>query len=323
MPGFGPVGFPDHVMNSMCDDEIEGMIDGLGFFQENDDDAVTNKNDTKTTSSNITNHNDSPCQTSEESLDASEKPKHAVVSPPHVPIFTNDTGAVVSIPDLTISNHSQETKTINISTPITSSNTKNCGIALPQPPPLVLPLMGSAIDNEVSIDAVLEQQRKTILKNQQIIDAQKNELKERKQELQGRKHAPLSQSPVPVISVPVPNTALAKTSASYSLAHAALKKADEQIISINKTPKRGTKRKADASNSAQANAYQKWKLTPAAATKLKTVDLGGVASCRSTISKAQDDPSGKKLTPVELEVRRYVCLIECLFVFRRVTHRIV
>lgn len=301
MTGFGPVGFPDNALISMCDDEIEGMIDGLGLFQENDHHDSAQKNDKEISSSNETNHTDMPCQTSKVMSDALAKPKYAMVSPPHLPIFTNDTGAIVSIPDITMSSNPEERRSINYSTPIASPDAENCGIALPQPPQLVTSSVGGIIDGKTSIDSVLEHQRKTILKNQQIIEAQKNEL-------EGRRHTPLSQSPIPVVSTPAPNPALAKTSASYSLARAALKKADEHFISLDKTLKRGTKRKANSSNASnsttQANAYQKWKLTPAGATKLKTVDLGGIKSCRSPINKPQEEAMGRNLSPGELEVRR-------------------
>jgi len=37
MTGYGPVAFQDNALISMCDEDIEGMIAGLGLFEANDD----------------------------------------------------------------------------------------------------------------------------------------------------------------------------------------------------------------------------------------------------------------------------------------------
>jgi len=362
MTGFGTVGCPESVISDgitdITDDEIEGMIKGLGFFTDNDstiqcssstssampnyDRPRTNRDEVNNNSSN--SNNNAPA--------IMAIPKYATVSPVHLPIIANDTdnGVVsMSIPELTTSIHlgdmnvrSMNNNNTSMNTPahIASSNCAQdcCGIALPQPPQLMSPTpIGNNtnnLHNANNIQCVLDKQRETILKNQQIIDAQMSEL----QQGQDRHHhSPLSsQPPLPVISMQASNTTTTstttatattmsstKSSACYSLARAALKKADEQDMSsgssssskTSSNKSSGTKRKSSSQQSAsEANSYQKWKLTPEGATKLRAVDLGGGglrtnsrASSNTAMSSSklhQEEATGRNLSPVELEVRR-------------------
>lgn len=297
--GFGNAGFSDSVINGSADDGIEGFIDGLGFFFQDKDDTFEAKNDTKTISNprstyeTIENNNSSRQTTKGESA----VPRSATVSPTHHPIVTNDTGAVAAIPELCISAPRDERK-VHLAETIVS-NTKDGTTAMPQPPQLVTSRdspVNCSTDTRICFQDVLKQQRETILKNQKIIEAQMNELEGKIQPL----NQPLALPSIPTATAPAP-----ELSATYSLARAALKKADKQIITGGKGTK-GTKRKASlvsTSNPTEANGYQKWKLTPAGATKLMAVDSGGITSIRNS-SKHQEIASGKFLSPGELEIRR-------------------
>jgi len=305
--GLGSMSFPDTAftesgMSGMTDDDLEGMI-GLGFFQEKDDEFGL-KNDIMGISTPF------PSTTSE--TNSTAIPKYAPVSPTHQPIATIDTGAVVAI----------TTQKLNVQAPlaVVSDTRCNSSIALPGPPQLVSncqsPVNVGDNDKE-SVQDVLKQQQETIMHNQKIIEAQKNELKE-----QQIHHMPLPlpmpmtmAMPITVHSLPSTEPSSPKTSASYPLAHAALKKADELVIDGNKNS-RGTKRKASQlpdGSSTEANAYQKWKLTPDGASKLRAVDSGPIKNSEQT-NKKQDVAAGKKLNMLELEVRRYVLYrINCLY----------
>lgn len=288
MTGFGGIGsgIPDNIP----DDDIEGMIDGFGFFQDNDE-FFDMKNDSAelfTSPEKDNNENTSP-----------------KLSSTNLPIVTNDTGAVVAVPEETIStppdvrspevtiSTPRDVRSINFATTMLA-NTKDCNIPLPQPPQLLTsrqsPLNGTS-DNKNNLQSMLDQQRETILRNQKIIDAQKSEL-------EGKIHQPSVPSPLAPISA-------SKTPATYPLARAALKKADEQVINGSKNTK-GTKRKVVSppnDMTAESNSYKKWKLTPAGATKLRAVDSTGIEIYRNP-SKQEDMSAKTILTPGELEIRR-------------------
>ena len=337
MTGYSGMGFPDSVINGVTDYEIEGMIDDLGFFKDKDEDFSIHRDNNNGnfysnnngcvnphSSTKKKNNNDASPNTIEESTapssasaSASAIQKYATVSPANLPIITNDTGAVVAIPD-----HPVSTSSISIALPrppqlFTTGQEKGAGLIAPSPI--------SSADN-ANVQTVLEQQREAILKNQQIIEAQKNELQEQSHQI----HRVTTGVSLLATEVPIATTAT-KSAASYSLARAALKKADEQIIVNDSNPgssetvtdETGNRRNkvpspSTVGGSANDNAYQKWKLTPAGATKLRALDTGGIASNGFTSSgstnttsnsfKRQEDPSTKNLTPGELEVRRYVTL---------------
>lgn len=299
--GFGGIGsgIPDNIP----DDDIEGMIDGFGFFQEQDElfDIKSDEKDLFAPQSKIET-------TTTTSSTSSSSSSTAKISSTNLPILTNDTGAVVAIPEVTISTPREsrivdtgavvavpevtprDVRSLHFATSNLANN-KEISIALPQPPQLLsshqTPLPCSS-DSKSSLQSMLDQQRETILRNQKIIEAQKNEL-------HGKIHPPVALSS---------NANGTKTPATYALARAALKKADEQAINGKKITK-GVKRKTSslAEESAENNAYKKWKMTPAGATKLKAVDSTGMRICRSP--SKQEDPSIKTiLTPGELEIRR-------------------
>jgi len=305
MTGFGNVGFSDSVINGIADDDIEGMIDDLGFFQDKDDSYSCHP-------LNEINKNERTFKTivDNKANNAFTIPKYAKVSPARSPITTtndndndNDTGAAVVTLTVTVSDTDLDVSNSGVTDTVNNNNTKNCGVALPQPPQLLTarqsPVSCTTTDNKNNtIQNVINQQRATILQNQKIIEAQMNEL-------HGNNHQICQ--PLPATSMHSSNTnkPTTKSFASYPLARAALKKADEQIIDGTKKDK-GTKRKTPSpsnSTSTEANAYQKWKLTPAGATKLRAVDSGGISSCRN-MNKHQEDAPGKILTPDELELRR-------------------
>jgi hypothetical protein len=320
--GNGSVGFPDSVTNGFTDDEIEDMIDDLGFFQDKDDNTTANAYSTNSGSGS------GGWQTikKEANVYAPAITKYATVSPAHLhlPIIRNcndtatatATGAVVIVPNLAISTqrNCNARSTTNFPTTIASNATKDCNIALSQPPRL-LTNQQSPVTSSSTAQTVLKQQQETILQNQKIIDAQRNEL-------QGQQIHKTTCQPIAVASTPAstpasmpmpastPNSpTTTKMSATYPLAHVALKKADEQIINGSKIAKGGTKRKVSSlsdGSPTEANAYQKWKLTPAGATKLRAVDSSGINHCRNAKQQHQEDVSGKHLNPGELEVRRYV-----------------
>lgn len=288
--GFGGIG--SGIPDSIPDDDIEGMFDGFGFFQEKDElfDVKSDEKGLFAPKSKI--ENTTNCKTK--------------ISSSNLPILTNDTGAVVAVPEVTVSTPRDsntidtgaaiavpevtpcDVKSLHFATSILANNNE-CNIALPQPPQLLTsdqaPLPCSS-DCKNSLQSMLDQQRETILRNQKIIEAQKNEL-------QGKIHLPVALSSNAHGG--------AKTTATYSLARAALKKADEQIINGSK----GVKRKSNPmeGEGVETNAYKKWKMTPTGATKLKAVDSTGMRICCSPTKK--EDPSIKTvLTPGELEIRR-------------------
>lgn len=225
------MGFPDGI----ADDEMEGMINDLGFFQDKDD-VFEIKNDVlpETTRSG------------DENVVENEK-----ATSKNLPIVTNDTGAVVTV------STPRDVRSLNFATTVISP------VALPQPPQLV----SLSPSDQESVESVLEQQRQTILQNKKILEAQRIKL-------EGKNH-----TTKPAMILPK-------------------KKCNENVT-------KGTKRKTVALASTTAtsdqNAYQKWKLTPAGATKLKVADSGGLHSLR-IMNKQQEDI--KDLTPEELQIRR-------------------
>lgn len=289
MTGFGGIGFPDGGINGIHDDEIEGMIDGLGFFDDKDD----------------------AFSTPQSSFDINKSDSTTLLPKP-LPIITNDTGAVVTVSDPSIlPSTPRDVRSLNFATTLANKPKElECPISLPglpQPPQLVTsrdsPVScntdntnsSSSSNSSISFQSVLDKQRETILQNQKIIEAQQNELR-------GQIHQAGSKPPllVPSLPAPTPTSHIRKVTATYPLARAALKKADEQIISGAKIA-RGTKRKAASPPATTSEAYQKWKLTPAGATKLKAVDSSALKSARNC-NKQLDDT--KDLTPGELEIRR-------------------
>jgi hypothetical protein len=233
------------------------------------------------------------------------------VSPAHLalPIIANDagtvTGAVVIAPDLSVPE-----LTISATQHDAVRSSSN-NIALPQPPRLLTNQHPqSPVTSCSTAQTVLKQQQETILQNQKIIDAQRSELRG---QIHSKTACQRQQQPIVVAPSPVTTKIV---SATYPLARAALKKADEQVIKGSKKRKVSSLSSSDNGNgngngnspttTTEANAYQKWKLTPAGATKLRAVDSGGIKNCRNAKQQHQDDVSGKHLNPGELEVRRYV-----------------
>ncbi len=233
MTAVGSMGmnFPD----GFADDEMEGMINDLGFFQDKDE-VFEIKNDVVPETT----------QSVDENIVENEK-----ATSKNLPIVTNDTGAVVTV------STPRDVRSLNFATAVIST------VAMPQPPQLVSP---SPSDQD-SVESVLEQQRQTILQNKKILEAQRIKL-------EGKNH-----TTKPAMILPK-------------------EKCNENITT-------GTKRKAVVLASTTAtsdqNAYQKWKLTPAGATKLKVADSGGLHSLR-IMNKQQEDV--KDLTPEELSIRR-------------------
>ena len=251
MTAFGGMG--TGFSEGIADDEMEGMINDLGFFQDKDD-VFDAKNDVPEATRSL------------EEIDG----KMDMSPTKNLPIATNDTGAIVTIPKVIMSTP-RDVRSLNFATTVASSITTP---ALPQAPQLVSSSSSSlcSSNDKDSVQSVLEQQRKTILENEKIIEAQRIKL-------EGKNH---SANPSPVIS---PMIAPSKNS-------------DEKNT-------RGTKRKAASLSTTTTandkNAYQKWKLTPDGATKLKVADLGGLQSLR--IHNKQHEDS-KNLTPEELQIRR-------------------
>jgi len=264
MTGFGTAGsgFPD----SIPDYDIEGFIDGLGFFEDKDGYVFDDK-----------------------------QPQYSL--PP--PIDRHDsstTTSVVSVPELAVS---------------TPCEVRSIQVALPQPPQLLT----SSENNKNMLQSVLNQQRETILQNQKIIDAQNCELQGNNNNNNNNNNNihQENQQPVAVVSSISPcNTPDRKVQpATYPLARAALKKADEQQIIDGIKIETGTKRKAASISDGmdmptEPSSYHKWKLTPAGVTKLKAVDSSGAKFCRNQnhIKQQQEDVSGRNLSPDDLEVRR-------------------
>jgi len=308
--------FPDSVTNGypFNDDEIEDMIDDLGFFQDKDD---TFKSSTEASMSIMS----MPPMTKYATVSGSTSPAHDNNND-----NDNDTRAVVIAPDLTIST-TQRQRDAGTGTGTgrsrSSSTHDHVDVALPQPPRLLTnqnqhPHPQSRVTSCSTAQTVLKQQQETILQNQRIIDAQRSELRG---QIHNKTACQSQQQPiaVAVTSSPVPVPVTTKiVSATYPLARAALKKADEQVININGSKKRKVSSLSSSDNdhdngngngnspttTTEANAYQKWKLTPAGATKLRAVDSGGIKHCRNAKQQHQDDVSGKHFNPGELEVRR-------------------
>ena len=289
MTGFGTAGsgFPD----SIPDNDIEGFIDGLGFFEDKDGYVFDDKQ-------------------------PQYSPQYSL--PP--PIDKNEsstTTSVVSVPELAVA------VPVSTSTPC---EVRSIQVALPQPPQLLT----SSENNENILQSVLNQQRETILQNQKIIDAQNCELQGNNNNNNNNNNSNSNSNsndihhenpqPVAVVSSISPcNAPETKTNnrkvqpATYPLARAALKKADEQQIIDGIKIETGTKRKAASISDGMAmptepSSYHKWKLTPDGVTKLKAVDSSGAKLCRNQnhIKQQQQDVSGKILSPDDLEVRRYV-----------------
>ncbi len=291
MTGYGGIGsgIPDNIP----DDDIEGLIDGFGLFQDNGE-FFDMEND----SSDLFTSHPAP----EKDNNENKSPKLPLTN---LPIVTNDRGTVVAVPEEAISappdvrspqvtiSTPRDVRSINFTTTMLA-DTKDCNVALPQPPQLLTSRqspLNCTSDNKHNFQSMLDQQRETILRNQKIIDAQKSEL-------QGKVHQPSVPSPLAP-------TSGSKTTATYPLARAALKKADEQVITGSKNTK-GTKRKVVSppnDMTVETNSYKKWKLTPAGATKLRAVDSTGIEIYRNP-SKQEDVSVKSILSPGELEVRR-------------------
>eukprot|EP00537_Pseudo-nitzschia_pungens_P010901 CAMPEP_0172391724 /NCGR_PEP_ID=MMETSP1061-20121228/8057_1 /TAXON_ID=37318 /ORGANISM="Pseudo-nitzschia pungens, Strain cf. pungens" /LENGTH=599 /DNA_ID=CAMNT_0013122417 /DNA_START=118 /DNA_END=1917 /DNA_ORIENTATION=- len=214
---------------SFAEEDIDGMIDELGFFQdekESDKNSHHNENDilkrevrsdenTKTpinTPDSILSNGNSDSSSSSSSSDGSvststssvlTKAQRVVlvntssataVTPPPAPTYfvTNDTGAIAPVPDplatfasseplskpqIEVFPNNNDSHKSTASTPSTCKQQQQQQQQQSQPVTLNTPIPGNA---GMSFESVLQQQRETILRNQEIIEAQKNELRQAK-----------------------------------------------------------------------------------------------------------------------------------------------
>lgn len=291
----------DGIIPDVNTDDIDCMIDDLGLFQDNgDDDAFSlhNGNDC-----DLSNQNPSTPDLSDSLPQVKHPASPNPIDPQAVtsgPILTIDTGAVAEIPD-----HVTSSGGTNPSLPSKwqpSTVLKACNIGLAKPPVLLsshnqdilqknpVAAISQSSASTISIESVIEQQRKTILRNQQIIDAQQSKI--------NHNQPPFSTSPVPS---PI------DTQGIYSLSNE-----EQPVPSTSACISVGS----NTSVSSNGDAYKKWKLSPVGATKLRSLDsASSVAS--SNASKSVDDAADHNkrpisdislvngnLTPIELEVRR-------------------
>lgn len=285
-------------------DDIDCMIDDFLFQDNGDNDefSLNNGNDC-----DISNHNPNT-----DSLPQAKYPPRGVskldagfsnpIDPQAVtsgPILTIDTGAVAEIPD-----HVTSSGGTNPSLPSKWQPSTVPGLAIP--PALfssqnqdtlqnnavaVLPQSAaSTVASTVSLETVLEQQRKTILRNQQIIDAQQNKL--------NQNQAPFSPSPIPC---PIDSQGI------YSLSNE-----EQPVPSTSSCVSVGS----NTSVASNVEAYKKWKLSSDGIAKLRSLDsASSVASSNDnkSVNDAVDNNKrpfsdislqNKNLTKIELEVRR-------------------